>query len=301
MGNLLCLMAHCYGRGEELIIGSNQHVYLYEQGHFMRIAGIGARVLPNQPDGSIDVVDIRTNIRDATDFHQSETKLICLENTHMNCGGIPLTNKYLKEVGSMAQENNIKLHIDGARLFNAAVATNQSLSSILSSADSVSMCLSKGLGCPVGSIIGGSEELISKALRIRKSLGGGIRQGGFLAAAGLYALEHGHIYIQRDHSNARLLAEGVNQCNSDLLNVDLDKVKTNIVFCDVSEDRAFDVERKLREKRVLAIAFSESRLRFVLHHDVSEKDVQIALLRVKEVIFEVKKITEKNTLAKRFL
>ena len=281
-------MAHCHSRGEELLIGSNQHVYLYEQAHFMRFGGIGARVLSNEPDGTIKLEDIEKNIRDASDFHQSETKLICLENTHMNCGGIPLKNDYLEQVGAIAREHNIKVHIDGARLFNAAVATNQSLSSILSSADSVSMCLSKGLGCPVGSVIGGSKEIIDRALRIRKSLGGGIRQGGFLAAAGLYALEHGHIYIQKDHANASILAEGINDLNaSNLLNIDLSKVQTNLVFCDIACGRAFEIEERLKVKGVLSIAFSESRLRFVLHHDVSEEDVLQTLNKLKEIVLEM--------------
>lgn len=288
MGNLLCVMSHCYSRGEELLIGSRQHVYLYEQGHFMRLGGIGAQVFPNEPDGTIKLKDISESIHDASNFHSSETKLICLENTHMNCGGIPLKNDYLDKVCDIAFENNIKVHIDGARLFNAAVATNQSLESALSRADSVSMCLSKGLGCPIGSVIGGSEETIHRALRIRKSLGGGIRQGGFLAAAGLYALEHGHVYIQRDHANARILAEGINDLNvSELMKVDLSKVQTNLVFCESEKGRGFEIEEQLKAKGVLCIAFSKSKLRFVLHHDVSEQAVFHALQKMKEVVSEM--------------
>ena len=288
MGNLLCVMSHCYNRGQELIIGSNQHVYTYEQGHFMRYGGIGAKVLPNEPDGTINLEDIRKNIHDASDFHQSETKLICLENTHMQFGGLPLKKDYLDQVCDIAAEKNVKVHIDGARLFNAAVATNQSLASALSRADSVSMCLSKGLGCPIGSVIGGCEETINRALRIRKSLGGGIRQGGFLAAAGLYALEHGHIYIQRDHANARLLAEGINNLNvSDLMRVDLKKVQTNLVYCESDNGSGFEIQEKLKSKGVLCLAFSESKLRFVLHHDVSEEAIHHALEKMKEVVFEM--------------
>lgn len=288
MGNLLCVMSHCYSRGQELLIGSSQHVYLYEQGNFMRLGGIGCKVLPNEQDGTIKLEDIKKNIQDASDFHSSETKLICLENTHMNCGGIPLKNDYLDEVCDIAFENNVKVHIDGARLFNSAVATNQSLKSALSRANSVSMCLSKGLGCPIGSVIGGCEETIERALRIRKSLGGGIRQGGFLAAAGLYALEHGHIYIQRDHENARILAEGINDLNvSDLMKVDQSKVQTNLVFCESEKGRGFEIQDQLKAKGVLCIAFSESKLRFVLHHDVSKEEVHQALLKMKEVVYEM--------------
>lgn len=178
MGNLICIMAHCDGRGEELIIGSKQHVYVYEQGHFMQLASVGARVIPNQNDGTLLLSDIEQNIRTDEDFHNCVTRLLCLENTHMNCGGVPLSNEYMQQVGELCQKHNIPVHIDGARLFNAAVATKHSIKELLIHASSVSMCLSKGLGCPVGSIIGGSEEFIHKALRIRKSLGGGMRQVG---------------------------------------------------------------------------------------------------------------------------
>jgi len=289
MGNLICLMSHCRGRGEELIIGVDQHVYQYEQGHFMQLASIGARVIPNELDGTIKIESIEAKINDASDFHCAETKLICLENTHMNCGGIPLTNDYLNQVGQLSRKHNIALHIDGARLFNAAVATNQSLSDSLVNANSVSMCLSKGLGCPIGSVIGGSEEFIQRAVRVRKSLGGGIRQGGFLAAAGLYALEHGHAWIQRDHLNAKILAEGILDLRvPDLIDIDPAKMpETNLVFVNSAEGKCFEIESRLRDRDVLSIAFSGEKMRFVLHHDVHEKDVFYALKQLKEIVCEM--------------
>lgn len=289
MGNLICLMSHCGGRGEELIIGAEQHVYVYEQAHFMQLASIGARVIPNEPDGTMRLESIEANIKDASDFHCAETKLICLENTHMNCGGIPLTNEFLNQVGQLSRKRNIAVHVDGARLFNAAVATNQSLADSLVNADSVSMCLSKGLGCPIGSVIGGTEEFISRAIRIRKSLGGGIRQGGFLAAAGLYALEHGHVWIQRDHVNAKILAEGIlNLGAPDLIDIEASKMpQTNLVFVKTARGDGFEIESKLRDRGVLTIAFSGEKMRLVLHHDVHEEDVFYTLEMLKEIVYEM--------------
>ena len=285
MGNLLCLMVHCNGRGEELIIGGDQHVYVYEQGHFMQFASIAAKVIPNEEDGTMDISSIERSIKNADDFHCSETKLICLENTHMNKGGLPLSNEYLRQVSETAKKHDIRVHVDGARIFNAAVATNQPISDLLSGIDSVSMCLSKGLGCPVGSVIGGSEQFIQKALRIRKALGGGMRQAGFLAAAGLHALEHGHVYIQRDHANAKVLAEGINMINRrDLLKTDLNKIKTNIVFAESSQEKANEIVAELLKRNIKASAFSSSRIRFVLHHDVREKDVVYAINSLREIL-----------------
>lgn len=189
MGNLLAIMSHCFKRGEELIIGSSQHVYMYEQGNFVQLASIPACVLPNQIDGTMLISDIEKNIKDHSDFHQSETKLICLENTHMKAGGLALPRKYMNDVTQLAKSCNLKIHVDGARLYNSAVALDEPVCKLLEGVDSVSMCLSKGLGCPVGSVIGGSNAFIERAKRLRKPLGGGLRQSGILAAAGLYALD----------------------------------------------------------------------------------------------------------------
>lgn len=287
MGNLLCIMSHCDGRGQELIIGSKQHVYIYEQGHFMALASVAARVLQSQADGTMTLEDIEHNIHTNEDPHNCETRLICLENTHMSCGGIPLSNQYLSDVGGLSSKHNIPVHIDGARLFNAAVATNQSLKDLLLHANSVSMCLSKGLGCPIGSVIGGSEELIWKALRIRKALGGGMRQVGFLAAAGIFALEHGHIYLQKDHDNAKLLAQCINGQNMDeILQVNVQNVKTNIVFAESKEKKAFQIVEKLKERNILASAFNDSLIRLVTHRDVNENDIMTVDSSLKDVLME---------------
>lgn len=287
MGNLICIMAHCDGRGQELIIGSDQHIYVYEQGHFMQLASVAARVIPNQPDGTLALSDIERNIRTGEDFHDCETRLICLENTHMSCGGVPLSNEYLHHVGNLSWKHNIPLHIDGARLFNAAVATNQSLGDLLVHASSVSMCLSKGLGCPIGSVIGGSEKFIKKASRARKGLGGGMRQVGFLAAAGIFALEHAHIYLQKDHDCAKLLAQCINNHQMhELLYVDCQNVRTNIVFAISQQQRAQEIVEKLKEQNILATAFTDSLIRLVTHRDVSEKNIMTFDSSLKDILLQ---------------
>ncbi|XP_065657212.1 L-allo-threonine aldolase [Hydra vulgaris] len=273
MGNLLCLMAHVNGRGEEIIIGAKQHVYCYEQGGFMQLGSIPARVLPNECNGTISLKDIEENITDKSDFHFCETKLICLENTHLLSGGTPLPLDYLKNVTDLKQKYNLKVHVDGARLYNAAVALNEPVQSLLKNIDSVSMCLSKGLGCPVGSVIGGTEEFIKRAIRLRKCLGGGIRQGGILAAAGLFALKDAREKLKIDHINARLLAEGIYELKLPSVTVDLTKVQTNIVFVKTPNGAAKTIADALSKHLILSSPFSSSILRFVTHLNICQDDV----------------------------
>ena len=273
MGNLLCLMSHINGRGEELIIGAEQHVYCYEQGHFMQLGSIPARVLPNQSNGTICLKSIEEHIKDRSDFHFCETKLICLENTHLRSGGLPLPLNYLKNVTALKQKYNLKVHVDGARIYNAAVALNEPVRSLLESIDSVSMCLSKGLGCPVGSVIGGTGEFIERAMRLRKCLGGGIRQGGILAAAGLLALKDARKNLSKDHVNARLLAEGIHGLGLKNITVDLSKVHTNIIFVKTPEGAAKPIVDALRKNQILSSPFSSSSIRFVTHLNVNQDDV----------------------------
>ena len=204
MGNLAAILTHCQ-RGDEAILGDLSHPYFYETGGMAALGGIQARPLPNQPDGTLKLEDIRAAIRE-DDVHYPITRLIALENTHNRCNGIPLTAEYTDAVGQLARANKLVLHIDGARLFNAAVALGVPASRLAASADSVTFCLSKGLCAPVGSVLCGSKEFISKALRIRKQLGGGMRQAGILAAAGIIGLEKMVDRLAEDHARARRLA-----------------------------------------------------------------------------------------------
>lgn len=189
--------------------------------------GVSLNIIPNHSDGTIDMEDIAEAVR-ADDQHYPRTRLIALENTHNTCGGRVLPLPYVRQVEQFAKENNLKLHVDGARLANASVATGIPMAELVKGADSVSLCLSKGLGAPVGTILAGSEEFIGRARRLRKSLGGGMRQSGLLAAAGLFALEEQFERLAEDHANARALAEGLSTIPDVYVNVN--DVETNIMF-----------------------------------------------------------------------
>ncbi|MDP6415719.1 MAG: low-specificity L-threonine aldolase, partial [Gammaproteobacteria bacterium] len=207
MANLASILTHC-GRGAEVILGNRAHTYKYEKGGISAYGGIHSTQIPNQDDGTMQLEDIRDAIR-GIDDHFPVTKLICLENTHNVCGGAPLSVTYTKEVANLARAHNIKMHIDGARIFNAAVALGVDVQDLVEDADSMSFCMSKGLGAPVGSVICGSKDFIDQARGIRKGLGGGMRQAGIIAAAGIVALETMVDRLQEDHTNARLLADGI--------------------------------------------------------------------------------------------
>lgn len=207
MGNLAALLAHCQ-RGDEAILGELSHPYFYEAGSMAALGGIQPRPLRNQLDGTLLLEDIEAAIRE-DDPHYPITRLVALENTHNRCNGIPLTAKYIKSVGELAKKHKLVLHMDGARIFNAQVALGVPVKKLVAPADSVTFCLSKGLCAPVGSVLCGSKEFIAKSLRVRKQLGGGMRQAGILAAAGIIALEKMVDRLAEDHENARRLAAGL--------------------------------------------------------------------------------------------
>jgi len=204
MGNLAALLAHCQ-RGDEAILGDLSHPYMNEAGGLAALGGIQPYTVPNQPDGTIKLEDIEAAIR-SDDPHHPITRLVALENSHNRCNGAALSVEYVQSVGKLARENGLILHIDGARIFNAAAALGVSAKEIVGAADSVTFCLSKGLSAPVGSILCGSSDFIRKALRIRKQLGGGMRQAGVLAAAGIVALEKMSVRLGEDHTRAKALA-----------------------------------------------------------------------------------------------
>ncbi len=207
MSNEVALLTHC-ARGQEVILERQSHMYTHEGGGSAALGGVHPYPLDVQPDGTLALDAIREAIR-TEDVHHPRTRLICLENTQSMAGGIPITAEYTAKVGAIARENNLKLHIDGARLFNAATALKVDVKDLVAPADSVSFCLSKGLCAPVGSLLVGSKEFIDEARHNRKLLGGGMRQVGILAAAGLISLRKmtGRLHI--DHENACALAEGI--------------------------------------------------------------------------------------------
>lgn len=208
MSNLCAIMAHCDRRGSEVILGDQSHIFLYEQAGLAALAGASPHTVPTAADGTLAAESIRSAVRD-DDVHYPVTRLLCLENTHNRCGGAVLDAAYMEGVGALAGEIGIPLHVDGARIYNAALALGVPVRDLCAAADSVSICLSKGLGAPVGSVLVGREETMAKARRARKALGGGLRQSGVLAAGALYALDHSPDKMRRDHENARRLEEGL--------------------------------------------------------------------------------------------
>ena len=271
MANLASILTHC-GRGAEVILGNRAHTYKYEKGGISAYGGIHSTQIPNQDDGTMQLEDIRDAIR-GIDDHFPVTKLICLENTHNVCGGAPLSVKYTKEVANLARAHNIKLHIDGARIFNAAVAKGVEVQELVEDADSVSFCMSKGLAAPVGSVICGSKDFIDQARGIRKGLGGGMRQAGIIAAAGIVALETMVDRLQEDHTNARLLADGI----ADLPGVVLDPetIKTNIIYFDL-DDATLESANFLTVLAAKGIQFFDTgprRFRMVTHYGITAEDI----------------------------
>lgn len=282
MGNLVCLLSHC-GRGDEMIVGDQAHTYLYEQGGSAALGGIHPRPLPNQPDGTIALEDIEAAIR-ADNIHFPRTRLICLENTHNRCGGAVLTPEYMRAVGELARRHGLAVHLDGARIFNAAVALGVDVKVLTADADSVTFCLSKGLAAPIGSVVCGSAEFIAKARRARKVVGGGWRQAGVIAAAGIVALEQMVGRLADDHANAKRLAEGLAALPGIVL--DPTRVQTNIVIFELHREDMTPgmlVER-LRERGVWLFAIGGPRLRAVTNYHVTTTDVERALEVFAEVL-----------------
>lgn len=273
MGNLTAILTHC-GRGDEVILGDKAHTFLYEAGGISALGGIHSCQLRNQPDGTMLIDDIRSAIR-SKDIHFPTTRLICLENTHNRCGGVALTAEYTQEVGKVAKENGLGLHLDGARIFNAAIAQNVDVQKLVDAADSVTFCISKALCAPVGSILCGSAEFIQRATRIRKQLGGGMRQAGILAAAGIIALETMIDRLAEDHARAKRLALGLAKVKGLLL--DPGTPYTNMIFCSLSDEIRGDarhIATALSKLGVLVGVVSERRFRIVLHYWIDDKAVK---------------------------
>ncbi len=224
MGNLICVMVHCSERGSEVILGNKSHICLYEQGGMSQIGGCHPRQLQNNSDGTIDLEDIEAAIR-ADDPHYPVTRLICLENTHNHCGGRVLSLQYMRSVKELAQAHGLPVHLDGARVMNAAAQLGVPVASIAEHADTVSCCLSKALGAPVGSVIVGPADFIHRCHRLRKALGGQLRQAGVLAAPGLIALRDMPSNLQEDHTCAQNLGRGLKEIQG--IEVDVNTIQVS--------------------------------------------------------------------------
>jgi len=283
MANLVALLTHC-GRGDEVIVGDKAHTFVNEVGGMAALGGIQPRTLPNQPDGTLALDDIRAAIR-GDNVHWPRTRLIALENTHNNCSGSPLAPGYLWSVYELAKSRGVKVHTDGARIFNAAIALGVPVTELTRQTDTVSFCLSKGLSAPVGSLLCGSREFIAEARRQRKMVGGGMRQAGILAAAGIVALETMIDRLADDHANAKYFAESI----ADIPGIELDpaRVKTNIVFFDLlraDAPNATEMIERLARAGVLIGPAGERRMRAVTHYGIERADIDAAIGAIKSVV-----------------
>jgi len=283
MANLVCLLTHC-ARGDEAIMGHLAHTFLFEAGSSSAVGGIHPRTVPNQPDGTLDLADLEAAIRDPHNEHYPRSRLICLENTHNRCGGAVLPPAYMARVRALADRYGLAVHLDGARIFNAAVALGVEPSLLARDADSVSFCLSKGLSAPVGSLVCGPAEFIRQARRQRKMLGGGMRQAGVLAAAGIVALETMVDRLAEDHANARRLAEGL-ACLPGIL-LDPARVVTNIVLFGLAPDTlsAAEFVAGLAAHGVRMGAVGPRQVRAVTHYGIEAQDIEYALAVARAVV-----------------
>jgi len=283
MGNLAAVLAHC-GRGDEVILGDQAHTFVYEAGGTAAVGGVHPRTVANLPDGRMALDAIESAIR-SDDVHFPTSRLICLENTHNRCGGVALSAVYTRGVGDLARRRGLRLHLDGARIFNAAAAMETSAAELAGPADSVTFCLSKGLCAPVGSVLCGEAPFIHRARRIRKLLGGGMRQAGIVAAAGIVALETMTDRIGEDHRRARRLADGLRSIRGVAL--EPDPPPTNMVYFDLGPEVPMDgaaMERMLAEKSILIHAVGPRRIRLVLHYWIDDEGVDRTVAEVRRAL-----------------
>lgn len=274
MGNEVCINAHTQP-GKEIIVGKESHIFNYECGGPALLSGV--QMYPvNEDNGILTLEQVKAAVRHV-DVHYPQTSLICLENTHNRSGGIILPFENIKSISEFAKSNHFKFHLDGARLWNASIATGNSIKEYCQYFDSVSLCFSKGLGAPVGSIVIGNKDFIHQTHYYRKVYGGGMRQAGILAAACIYALENHFPKLEEDHKKAKRFAEAISQIPS--VKVDLNTVQTNIIIFDVDIPNfvAEDFLTKLQQNGVLMLEIDPNRIRAVTHLDLTDEDVDKAI------------------------
>jgi len=281
MGNLVALLTHCT-RGDEVILGDRSHTFLFEQGGMAALGGITPWPIPNQPDGTLRLEDIEKAIR-GDNSHFPRTRLVCLENTHNMCDGAPLTTAYTAQAAQLAHDHGLQVHLDGARIFNAAAALEVDVRELVREVDSVMFCLSKGLCAPVGSLLCGSADFIAEARRARKVVGGGMRQVGIVAAAGLVALEKIAPRLEEDHARARRLAEGM----AEIPGVEVAPAASNMVYFWLAEGISKtqdEIVDSLAERGILLLSRLEGRFRAVTHYWISDEDIERAIEALREVM-----------------
>ena len=296
MGNLICLMIHGNSRGSEALVGDHSHIVIYEQGDISQIAGMHSRQVTTLSDGTLDLVELESKIRtDPNDPHYPITRVVCLENTHNLMGGRVIPPEYMEKVHQLALKYNFKIHVDGARIMNAATALQLPPSELLKYADSATTCLSKGLAAPIGSIVMGSKHFITQALRMRKLLGGGMRQAGIIAAPGIIALEKMSQRLYIDHENAKNFADKLANLQPQGIQIDTSTVDTNMVMFTLLPTKG-TVEKFLElldtpmdgpggEYLVRMFESGKSNeLRAVFHYQVSATDVERAVQKIETVL-----------------
>lgn len=285
MGNLAAILAHCQ-RGDEIISGYTAHTFRNEAGGVSALGGIHPHTIPFRPDGALALEDIRLAIRNPSNLHHPPTRLICLENTNGSMGGLPLTGEYTREVRALADEHGLLIHLDGARVWNAATALGCPVTDLTEPVDSVTFCLSKGLCAPVGSMLCGSVEFVHRARRIRKMLGGAMRQAGVIAAAGIIAIEEMTQRLAEDHANVRRLAEGLQAIPG--IGLDMAQVQTNMVFFWLEETismSARQVADVLKESfNVKVGAIGPRHFRAVTHYWIKPEDIEKAIKAFRKVV-----------------
>lgn len=282
-GNLIAYMTHCR-RGDEVIVGDKAHTFVHEQAGMSALGGIMPHTVPVQDDGTLKLDDVDNAIR-ADNIHFPVTRLISMENTQGGVGGVAVTAEYTQKLADLAHQNGVKLHIDGARIFNAATALNVSAQEIMGDADSLYFCMSKGLCAPVGSVLVGKADFIKEARRVRKVLGGGMRQAGILAAAGLISIHEMTKRLHEDHDNAAYLAESL----SDVPGIRLISQNTNFVLIWLEEDAKIspdELKSKLRENNILANPYPgfNRKFRFVMHYWITRERVDTIVETIKTTL-----------------
>jgi threonine aldolase len=285
MGNLVAVLAHC-NRGDEVIMGDKAHTFLFEGGGVSALGGISMHTLPNQVDGTLALDAIQGAVRAKGNPHFPLSRLVILENTHNRCGGVPITLEYEQQVSKIARQNELAMHLDGARLFNASAALGISAAELSEPFDSVTFCLSKGLCAPVGSVVCGSKEFIQKALRVRKQVGGGMRQAGILAAAGIVAIQEMTERLSEDHVRALALANGLQQIKGLQLYLQ-PPIMTNMVFIALDEDipyNASQVFERLGEYGIKVGIAGPRHFRLVTHYWITDEDIDQTIKAFSKVL-----------------
>lgn len=291
MGNAISILSHA-GRGQAVIVGDQSHIYRYEVGGASTLGGSQFWVIPTQPDGMLDVQQVAIGISDGSDEHSQPTALICIENTHNRCGGTVLHVEQIVSIADLAHAHGLKVHVDGARIFNAATALGIPVSTLVRSVDSMMFCLSKGLSAPVGSMVVGSKEFIFKAHRMRKLLGGGMRQAGIIAAAGIVSLEQMIDRLAEDHENSKRLAYGL--ADYPQIDVNVERVVTNMVnfsVCDSQGQKLTDAQTnqflaKTQAHGVLMGTMGEGTIRAVTHYGIDANDIDQALVGIRRALID---------------